>query len=175
MHFDLSDIRAFIHVAESSSITQGARRANLSTAATSARIKGLEGELGAKLFYRDSRGATLTPAGEKLLKHARVIMRQVDHVKSEFAEYGSGLFGHIRIFANTTAVTEYLPEILARFLAERSARHGRPSGKIVPRDRPGCTRRLGRSRADRGPGRGPRARGHPPQYRSAAAGGARGS
>jgi len=121
MHFDLSDIRAFIHVAESSSITQGARRANLSTAATSARMKGLEGELGAKLFYRDSRGATLTPAGEKLLKHARVIMRQVDHVKSEFAEYGSGLFGHIRIFANTTAVTEYLPEILARFLAERRA------------------------------------------------------
>lgn len=121
MHFDLSDLRVFINVAESSSVTQGARRANLSTAATSARIKALEGQLGAKLLYRDSRGATLTPAGEKFLKHARVIMRQVDYVKSEFAEYGSGLFGHIRIFANTTAVTEYLPEILARFLAERPA------------------------------------------------------
>lgn len=121
MHFELSDLRIFIHVAESSSVTQGARRANLSVAATSARIKALEGQLGAKLLYRDSRGATLTPAGEKLLKHARVIMRQVDYVKSEFAEYGSGLFGHIRIFANTTAVTEYLPEILAQFLADRPA------------------------------------------------------
>ncbi|MDR3095570.1 MAG: LysR family transcriptional regulator [Paraburkholderia sp.] len=121
MHFDLSDIRVFIHVAESSSVTKGARRASLSTAATSARIKALEGQLGARLFYRDSRGATLTPAGDKFLKHARVIMRQVDYVKSEFAEYGSGQFGHIRIFANTTAVTEHLPEILARFLVEHPA------------------------------------------------------
>ncbi|HKT99877.1 MAG TPA: LysR family transcriptional regulator [Paraburkholderia sp.] len=121
MHFDLPDLRVFIHVAESSSVTQGARRANLSIAATSARIKALESQLGARLLYRDSKGATLTPAGEKLLKHARVIMRQVDYVKSEFAEYGSGLVGHIRIFANTTAVTEYLPEILAQFLASRPA------------------------------------------------------
>jgi DNA-binding transcriptional LysR family regulator len=121
MHFDLSDIRVFIHVAESSSVTQGARRANLSIAATSARIKALEGQLRAKLLYRDSRGVSLTPAGEKFLKHARVILRQVDYVKSEFSEYGSGLFGHIRIFANTTAVTEHLPEILSQFLAERPA------------------------------------------------------
>ncbi|WP_433706399.1 LysR family transcriptional regulator [Paraburkholderia sacchari] len=121
MHFDLPDLRVFIHVAESSSVTQGARRANLSIAATSARIKALESQLGARLLYRDSKGATLTPAGEKLLKHARVIMRQVDYVKSEFSEYGSGLVGHIRIFANTTAVTEYLPEILAQFLAVRPA------------------------------------------------------
>jgi len=121
MHFDLSDIRVFVHVAESSSVTQGARRANLSVAAASARIKALEAQLGAKLLYRDSRGATLTPAGEKFLKHARVIQRQVEYVKSEFAEYGNGLFGHIRIFANTTAVTEYLPEILAKFLADRRA------------------------------------------------------
>ncbi|CAG9274447.1 LysR substrate-binding domain-containing protein [Paraburkholderia unamae] len=121
MHFDLADIRVFIHVAESSSVTQGARRANLSPAATSARIKALENQLGARLLYRDSRGVTLTPAGEKLLTHARVILRQVDYVKSEFAEYGSGFFGHVRIFANTTAVTEHLPEVLAQFLATRPA------------------------------------------------------
>lgn len=117
MYFELSDMRVFIHVAESSSITQGAKRAHLSTAATSARIKALEGQLGAKLLYRDSRGVTLTPAGIKLLRHSRIIMRQVDFVKSEFAEYGSGMLGHIRIFANTTAVTESLPELLAQFLA----------------------------------------------------------
>lgn len=121
MHFELSDIRIFIHVAESPSLTQGARRASLSTAATSARIKALENQLGAKLLYRDSRGVTLTPAGEKLLKHGRLIMRQVDYVKSEFAEYGSDAFGHIRIFANTTAVTEFLPEVLAQFLAQHPA------------------------------------------------------
>ncbi len=119
MHFDLSDLRLFIHIAESPSLTQGARRAHLSPAAASARVKALEGQLGSRLLYRDSRGVALTPAGQTLLQHARLIMRQVDYLKGEFAEYGTDSTGHIRIFANTTAVTEFLPEVLAGFLAER--------------------------------------------------------
>lgn len=119
MHFDLPDLRLFIHIAESPSLTQGARRAFLSPAAASARIKALEAQLGARLLYRDSRGVELTPAGQRLLQHARLVMRQVDYLKSEFTEYGADAAGHIRIFANTTAVTEFLPEVLAGYLAER--------------------------------------------------------
>ena len=119
MHFDLADLRLFIHIAESPSLTQGARRAHLSPAAASARIKALEGQFDSRLLYRDSRGVELTPAGQKLLQHARLVMRQVDYLKSEFTEYGADNAGHIRIFANTTAVTEFLPEILADFLAQR--------------------------------------------------------
>lgn len=119
MHFDLPDLRLFIHIAESPSLTQGARKAFLSPAAASARIKSLENQLGSRLLYRDSRGVELTPAGQRLLQHARLIMRQVDYLKSEFTEYGTDAAGHMRIFANTTAVTEFLPEVLAGFLAER--------------------------------------------------------
>ncbi|PAU52899.1 LysR family transcriptional regulator [Pseudomonas sp. PIC25] len=119
MHFDLADLRLFIHIAEAPSLTQGARRAFLSPAAASARIKALEGQLGSRLLYRDNRGVELTPAGQRLLQHARLIMRQVDYLKSEFTEYGAEAAGHIRIFANTTAVTEFLPEVLAGFLADR--------------------------------------------------------
>lgn len=119
MHFDLPDLRLFIHIAESPSLTQGARKAFLSPAAASARIKALENQLGSRLLYRDSRGVELTPAGQRLLQHARLIMRQVDYLKSEFTEYGTDAAGHIRIFANTTAVTEFLPEVLAGFLADR--------------------------------------------------------
>ncbi|MBU3058007.1 LysR family transcriptional regulator [Pseudomonas indica] len=119
MHFDLADLRLFIHIAEAPSLTQGARRAFLSPAAASARIKALEGQLGSRLLYRDNRGVELTPAGQRLLQHARLIMRQVDYLKSEFTDYGAEAAGHIRIFANTTAVTEFLPEVLAGFLADR--------------------------------------------------------
>lgn len=118
MHFDLSDLTVFTHVAESPSLTRGARRAHLSPAAVSARIKALEEQLGTKLFYRDSRGVMLTPSGIKLLAHARKILRQVACVKSEFSEYQDKLVGHIRIFANTTAVAEFLPELLADLLSE---------------------------------------------------------
>lgn len=119
MHFDLSDLRLFIHIAESPSLTQGARKAFISPAAASARIKSLEGETGNRLLYRDSRGVELTPAGRLFLQHARLIMRQVDYMNNEFTEYGADAAGHIRIFANTTAATEFLPEVLAGFLAER--------------------------------------------------------
>ena len=119
MHFDLADLRLFIHIGESPSLTQGARRAFLSPAAASARIKALEQQLDTRLLYRDSRGVELTPAGQKLLVHARFIMRQVDYLKAEFTHLGADSAGHIRIFANTTAVTEFLPEILAGFLAKR--------------------------------------------------------
>lgn len=119
MHFDLADLRLFIHIAESPSLTQGARRAFLSPAAASARVKALEGQLGSRLLYRDSRGVELTPAGHTLLTHARLVMRQVDYLKAEFTQFGGDSAGHIRIFANTTAVTEFLPEVLAGFLAQR--------------------------------------------------------
>lgn len=119
MHFDLTDLRLFIHIGESPSLTQGARRAFLSPAAASARIKALEQQLETRLLYRDSRGVELTPAGQKLLVHARLIMRQVDYLKADFTHLGGDSAGHIRIFANTTAVTEFLPEVLAGFLAQR--------------------------------------------------------
>jgi DNA-binding transcriptional LysR family regulator len=119
MHFDLADLRLFIHIAEAENLTHGARRAFLSPATASARIKALESQLNARLFYRDNRGVTLTPSGETLLRHARVIVRQADHVKSEFAGLTTDSAGHIRIFANTTAVTEFMPEVLARFLGTR--------------------------------------------------------
>ncbi|WDG79001.1 LysR family transcriptional regulator [Pseudomonas chlororaphis] len=119
MHFDLADLRLFIHIAESPSLTQGAKRAFLSPAAASARIKALESQLETRLLYRDSRGVEVTPAGGRLLQHARLIMRQVDYLKSEFTQYGGDSTGHMRIFANTTAVTEFLPEILAGFLSKR--------------------------------------------------------
>ncbi|MEP1266038.1 MAG: LysR family transcriptional regulator, partial [Marinobacter sp.] len=119
MHFDIPDLRLFIHVAEANSLTGGARRVSLSTAAASMRIKSLEGQLGSRLFYRDSQGVELTPAGHDLLVHARAIMRQVDYIRDEFSRYAEGKSGHLRIFANTTAVSDFMPDVLARFLVNR--------------------------------------------------------
>lgn len=118
MHLDLIDLKLFVYIAEAPSLTQGARKMFMSPAAASVRIKGMEVRLGATLFYRNSRGVELTEAGKRLLVHARIILRQIGYVQSEFAEYAEATSGHIRIFANSTAVTEFLPEILARYLAD---------------------------------------------------------
>ncbi|KAJ8134945.1 hypothetical protein OY671_011842, partial [Metschnikowia pulcherrima] len=96
---------------------QAAKRAHSSSAAVSVRIKASENQLNTRSLYRDSRGVEITPAGQRSLQHARVIMRQVDHSKHDFQEQADGDAGHIRIFANTTAVTEFMPDISAQFSA----------------------------------------------------------
>jgi DNA-binding transcriptional LysR family regulator len=45
------------------------------------------------------------------------VLRQVAQLRVDLQQYGGGLRGHVRVFANTTAVTDFLPEILPSFLA----------------------------------------------------------
>ena len=117
MRFDLIDLKLFVHIAEAPSLTRAARSMYMSPAAASVRIRGMEVQLGVTLLYRDSRGVELTEAGKRMLVHARIILRQVGYLQSEFADYSGAPSGHVRIFANSTAVTEFLPEILAGYLA----------------------------------------------------------
>ena len=117
MKFDLTDLRLFVLVADEGSLTRAAPRQHLSLAAASARIKSLELQAGLPLLYREARGVRLTPAGEAFLHHARGVLRQTEQLRADLQEYEGGLRGHLRVFANTTAVTDFLPEILPGFLA----------------------------------------------------------
>ena len=116
MQFDLTDLRLFVLTAEEGKLTRAAVRQHLSLAAASARIKALETQTGLPLFYREPRGVRLSPAGEAFLHHARAVLRQTEQLRNDLQEYSSGLRGHVRVFANTTAVTDFLPEILPAFL-----------------------------------------------------------
>jgi len=117
MHFDLADLRLFLHVADAGSITAGAVRSGLALASASARVRGMEEQAGVALLERDRRGVRPTPAGQALLHHARAVMAQVERMRGELGEYAHGLKGHVRLLANTAAMAEHLPELLAAFLA----------------------------------------------------------
>ena len=117
MQFDLTDLRLFVLAADEGSLTRAAARQHLSLAAASARIKALEAQAGLPLLYREARGVRLAPPGEAFLHHARGVLRQVDQLRTDLHEYGGGLRGHLRVFANTTAVTDFMPDILPAFLA----------------------------------------------------------
>lgn len=119
--FDLVDLRLFVLVAEGSSLTRGAERAFLSVAAASLRIKSLEEGLGAPLLYRNKRGMSLTRAGEVFLEHARRVLGEVELLQNSIQPFSTGVRGHVRLFANATAICEFLPEVLARFFEIHSA------------------------------------------------------
>lgn len=117
MRFDLIDLKLFVHIAESGSITAGAKLAHLSLPSASARIHGMEEGLNLALLERGRRGAEPTEAGRALLHHARAIARQLDDMRADLAQFGSGLKRQVRLLCNTSAMTEFLPEALADFLA----------------------------------------------------------
>jgi DNA-binding transcriptional LysR family regulator len=135
MRFDLSDLSLFLNVADSGSITKGATRAHLALASASERIRGMEDTLGVKLLARGRRGVQPTPAGQALVHHARLMLEQHERMKGELGAYARGLKGHIRLLCNTAAMTEFLPEPLAAYLAAHANvdvdLEERPSYEIV--------------------------------------------
>jgi DNA-binding transcriptional LysR family regulator len=117
MRFDLTDLKLFCDVVDAGSITHGAERSALALAAASARIRGMEETLGARLLDRSRLGVTPTAAGRTLLKHARGMLESSARLREDLGAYAGGLSGEVRLLANTNAVTEFLPEALGAFLA----------------------------------------------------------
>jgi len=116
MHVDLIDLRLFVNILESGNITAGATRSHLSLASASARVRALEASLGTALLDRGRRGVTPTPAGKAMAQHARLILQQVERMQFDLADYAKGFKGQVRLLCNTSALSEYLPELLADFL-----------------------------------------------------------
>ena len=116
-HFDLTDLQLIVNIGDASSLTRGAEKSHLSLPAASNRVKNLEDHFGTRLFHRNSQGVTLTPSGEAFLRHARLVLRQIDHLRGDIHEYARGIKGQVRMVANTTAMTEFMPAVLSRYLA----------------------------------------------------------
>lgn len=135
LHFDLVDLRLIVNVAEANSLTGGAQRSCISLPAASTRIKHLEEAIGARLLNRTPQGVTLTPPGQALLHHARLVFNQLEQMRGDLQEYAHGLKGHLRVAASTTAITEFLPPVLGRYLRDHPdvnvELHERLSSEIV--------------------------------------------
>lgn len=151
MHFDITDLRLFVAVAETNNVTRGAERCHLSPASVSVRIKNIEEDLGAKLFIRNSHGVTLTAPGQAFVHHARIVLAQLDHLRNDVQEYNRGIKGHLRVVASITAIAEFLPAALGRFLGN----HPDVSIDLKERPSPDVVRAVSEGKADLGIVAGP--------------------
>lgn len=110
-----SDLRIFEAVALAGGITKAASVLNTVQSNVTARLRLLERELGTPLFYRHSRGVTLTRAGRELLPYASrigVLLAEARRVIDDATPQGRLHFGSLE----TTAGLR-LPPILAAFTA----------------------------------------------------------
>lgn len=112
---DLVSLSLFALVVRSGSISKGAELAHLAIGAASKRIADLESTIGTPLFERHSRGITLTAAGEALKHHAQRILHDVDQMSADLSDYAAGVVGTVRLWANTSAITQFLPADIAAF------------------------------------------------------------
>ena len=115
---DLVSLALFLRAVETTSLSKAADQSHLALAAASRRIALLEHRYGVPLLYRSSKGVTPTPAGVALAAHARRMIDEVDKLRATMADYAKGVKGHLRIQANTSAITQYLPQDLAKFTVE---------------------------------------------------------
>ncbi|MGO4735793.1 LysR family transcriptional regulator [Bosea sp. 2KB_26] len=80
MTVSLDQLRAFVAAAEHGSFSGAARALRKAQSAVSTQVSNLEEDLGVALFSRAGRNPVLTPAGERLLREAKVVLDRSEHL-----------------------------------------------------------------------------------------------
>jgi len=113
---DTALLRTFQALAATRSFTRAAELVGRTQSAVSQQIQRLEEIVGQPLVVRSRRQLQLTTAGEVLLGHARGVLDALDHAMATLQLPVAG--GEVRFGSPEDFATFFLPDILARFMAE---------------------------------------------------------
>ncbi|CAM3402109.1 LysR family transcriptional regulator [Paracidovorax anthurii] len=117
MKLDPVSLRLFVAVMEENAIARAAAREHIAASAASRRLAELEDALGVALFARSNRGSEPTAAAYALRDMARGVLDDLDGIAVQMRDYRAGVRGHVRVVANISAITQFLPSDLQRFMA----------------------------------------------------------
>ena len=112
---DIDSLALFVRAAELRSLTKAAEASHIGLAAASRRMALLEHRFKTALLERSPRGVEVTPAGASLLPHAKALLVALNQMQAEMRDHADGRKGALRILANTSVMTESLPNDLAGF------------------------------------------------------------
>ncbi|HIK18412.1 MAG TPA: LysR family transcriptional regulator [Leptolyngbyaceae cyanobacterium M33_DOE_097] len=111
----LSQLHALIAIAECNSFSEAALQLELSQSAVSNAIAALETDLGIALFSRGRHGASLTPAGERVLAYARQMVNLQEEILKEAHLTRRLKQGKVRLTSIRSVATHILPVIISQF------------------------------------------------------------
>lgn len=110
---DWDDLRIFLAVARTDSLSGAGKRLKIDPATVGRRIARLEDTIGARLFIKSPQGYALTEAGSRLVPHAERAEAALEGA-TEALSGPDGLTGQIRLGAPDGCANYLLPQVLAR-------------------------------------------------------------
>jgi DNA-binding transcriptional LysR family regulator len=113
----LSQVEAFLGVAERRSVSAAAEVLYVTQPALTTRIKNLERELGVELFVRTPRGMRLSAEGRAFRPHAQRAVQALAEGRELLRERREGRVGELLVGAAPALSTYVLPLVLRRFQA----------------------------------------------------------
>jgi DNA-binding transcriptional LysR family regulator len=115
VRLNLYSLQLFVAVVEEGTLAAAAEREHIATSALSKRMSELERQVGTPLLIRRPRGVEPTEAGRNLARGARMLLHNAEGLADEIRDQANGLAGHVRLAANLSSITQFLPGDLARF------------------------------------------------------------
>jgi DNA-binding transcriptional LysR family regulator len=116
MEVSLRVLRYVVAAADCRNVTEAARRLRVSQPSVSSAIAELEGAVGVQLFIRQhARGINLTPAGDRIVNEARLLLKHAHDFMQSAQEFGGTLAGDIAVGSFLTLAVRFMPALLARF------------------------------------------------------------
>jgi DNA-binding transcriptional LysR family regulator len=116
VRIDPVSLRLFVAVVDTGTIAAAAEREYIAPSAVSRRLSDLEDQLQTQLLQRSNRGIAPTAAGMELLGMARSVLNDLDDIQRQMRDFSSGERGLVRVFANLSAITEFMPGCLRSFM-----------------------------------------------------------
>jgi DNA-binding transcriptional LysR family regulator len=111
----LAQIQGFLAVARQGGVSRAADTLGITQPALTARLHGLEEELGQPLFVRSRRGVRLTDAGRAFLPYAEQAVEALARGMTEVTELSRGAGGELVLGVAPAVSTYALPPLLVRF------------------------------------------------------------
>lgn len=116
---DLRQMRLFLALAEERNFSRAAEKLHMTQPPLTRQIRALEEGMGVALFVRTAKGVDLTVAGQALLEEVPNVLSLARLAEERTLRAARGLGGKIEIGIFTASVLSVIPQLLARFHAQR--------------------------------------------------------
>lgn len=112
---ELRHLRTLQAIADTRTLATAAARVHLTQSALSHQIRALESHFGLALFERTLRGLRFTPAGDRLLALARMLLPQVDDAQRDLVRLNGDTRGELRIALECHTCFDWLMPVMDEF------------------------------------------------------------